>query len=95
MEEKILQELEALREDVNILAQYTKEHLDNLKDLIKSLDKDLKSLEEDVIKKISNNNSSSSRSDITYIKQLISDDSKEMQKNLITQVIDIINKGRK
>jgi uncharacterized protein YoxC len=97
MEEKILQEVEALREDVNILAQYTKENLDTVKDLIKSIDTDLKSLEQDVIKKVEkiSNNSSSSRSDVTYIKQLISDDFKEMQNNLITQVTDIINKGRK
>ena len=97
MEEKILQEIEALREDVNILAQYTKENLDTLRELIKSIDKDLKSLEQDVIKQVEKigSSSSSSRSDVTYIKQLISDDFKEMQNNLITQVTDIINKGRK
>ena len=97
MEQKFLQEIEALREDVNILAQYTKENLDTLKDLIKSIDKDLKSLEQDVIKQVEKigKNSSSSRSDVTYIKELINDDFKEMQKNLIIQVTDIINKGRK
>jgi hypothetical protein len=97
MEEKILQEIEALREDVNILAQYTKENLDTLRDLIKSIDKDLKSLEQDVIKQVEKigSSSSNSRSDVTYIQKLISDDFKEMQINLITQVTDIINKGRK
>lgn len=93
-EEKVLKEIDALREDINILAQYTKENLETLKDLIQSLDGDLKSLEKDIIKKLElfSKNNSTSRSDVTYIKELISDDFKEMQNNLIQQVTEIINK---
>jgi len=85
----ITTEIEDLREDVNILAQYSKENLEVLNNLVQSLDKDFKTLEEDITKKIASSTRTTTN-DVNYIKELISDDFKDMEKNLIDQVKKII-----
>ena len=87
--ELLLKQMGEQREDINVLAQYTKTNLEKIKELIKSLDGDLKSLESDILKKL-NNLGSTSSSDVTYIKELISDDFKEMQTSLLEQIEKIL-----
>lgn len=95
MEEKLLKEVEALREDVNMLAKYIKnKEADNEKS-IKTINDDLKSLEKDLMNKIlemsKKAKSTTTKNDVTYIQNLIQDDFKEMQTNLLNQVEQIIN----
>lgn len=95
MEEKLFKEVEALREDVNMLAKYIKnKEADNEKS-IKTINDDLKSLEKDLMNKIlemsKKAKSTTTKNDVTYIQNLIQDDFKEMQTNLLNQVTQIIN----
>lgn len=92
---KILEEIEKLRGDINMLALYIKEKEAITEDNIKGIDEDIKSLESDVIKQMQEllkNKVNTNSGDFAYIKNLMSDDFKEREETILNQVIEIINK---
>ncbi len=100
--EQILIELESLREDLNILATYIRMEQNKQAERTKSLDEDFKSLEKAIEKKIKeilgSITTDNAKSDTTYIKNLLSDDFKDMQTSLLNQVKELVfnsNGGKK
>lgn len=104
-EKNIMNELANIRDDINSLATYINITEQGLKKITASINNDLKSLEEDIVKKISevlnlvNKNDSNSTTDdeidTSYIQQLIKDDFKDMQTNLLNQIREIVYKNEK
>lgn len=110
MEQEVFKRLEEIRFDVNVLAQFITKKDNNTKSIIENQEKIIKSLEEDMkdkikeindvlrdfnsrIKDIRVDESGDLQSD--YIKNLISDDFKDMSETLIGQIQQILNSGSK
>lgn len=94
IKEIISTELEKINSDINMLARYIKTIEAKFEDTILEQDEDLKSLEQDIVKKLNEliENKTQNSGDVVYIQNLIKDDFREMQTTLIQQVTEIINK---
>jgi len=93
--EELNKAIKELREDINLLAMYFKKITQKNDETFDSINKDLKSIEKDIANKmqeiVRKANSTVVKNDVTYIQNLIKDDFKEMQTNLLNQIAQIIN----
>lgn len=101
-EANIMNELHSIRDDINTLATFINIKEENFKNLTQEINKDLRTLEEDMVEKVKeiikeiekNPSSTNVGVDTSYIQQLIKDDFKDMQTNLLNQIREIVFKNQ-